>query len=103
MTEKRNIFEDVSADKPEPAKIKTARKPARRGIAIWLMMLFALVALMILVGGMTRLTDSGLSITEWQPFRGAMPPSDPAAWDVAFEKYQTIPEYRLQNNGMTLA
>lgn len=103
MTEKRNIFEDVSADKPEPAKIKTARKPARRGIAIWLMMLFALVALMILVGGMTRLTDSGLSITEWKPVTGAIPPLNAADWLSEFTKYQATPEFTLVNSDMTLA
>jgi cytochrome c oxidase assembly protein subunit 15 len=65
--------------------------------------LFALVALMILVGGLTRLTDSGLSITEWKPVTGAMPPMSEAAWQSEFDKYREIPEYKLQNQGMSLA
>jgi cytochrome c oxidase assembly protein subunit 15 len=109
MAQKRSIFEEVSADEkarvsaPQPGGIDRDRGGSRKGIRLWLVLLFALVAAMIVVGGLTRLTDSGLSITEWKPFSGAMPPTDPAAWDAAFEKYQTIPEYLLQNNGMTLA
>jgi cytochrome c oxidase assembly protein subunit 15 len=57
---------------------------------------------MIAVGGLTRLTDSGLSITEWKPVTGALPPMDEATWADEFAKYQAIPEYQLQNNGMTL-
>ena len=67
------------------------------------MMLFALVVAMILVGGLTRLTDSGLSITEWKPVTGALPPMSEADWTAEFEKYQAIPEYELQNQGMTLS
>ena len=58
---------------------------------------------MILVGGLTRLTDSGLSITEWAPITGAKPPASEAEWAIAFEKYKAIPEYQLQNKGMSLA
>jgi cytochrome c oxidase assembly protein subunit 15 len=64
--------------------------------------LFLLVALMIAVGGMTRLTDSGLSITEWRPVTGALPPMDAAAWQAEFERYRAIPQYELVNKGMTL-
>ena len=56
---------------------------------------------MIVVGGLTRLTDSGLSITEWRPVTGALPPMSAEAWDAEFEKYKAIPEYQLQNEGMT--
>ena len=56
-----------------------------------------------MVGGLTRLTDSGLSITEWRPVTGALPPMSAEAWDVEFEKYKQIPEYQLQNEGMSLA
>jgi cytochrome c oxidase assembly protein subunit 15 len=56
----------------------------------------------VLVGGATRLTDSGLSITEWQPLLGAIPPLDQQAWQEAFTKYREIPEYRIINAGMTL-
>ena len=76
---------------------------ARRGIRIWLGMLFLLVAVMIAVGGMTRLTDSGLSITEWRPITGAIPPLTAENWAAEFAKYQSIPEFQLQNSAMTLA
>ena len=66
------------------------------------MILFALVVVMIAVGGLTRLTDSGLSITEWAPVTGAIPPMNEAAWQAEFDKYRAIPEYQLQNKGMTL-
>ena len=58
---------------------------------------------MIAVGGLTRLTDSGLAITEWAPVTGAVPPLSQAAWEAEFEAYRAIPEYQLQNRGMTLA
>ena len=67
------------------------------------MVLFALVVVMIAVGGLTRLTDSGLSITEWRPVTGALPPMSEAAWKAEFDKYRAIPEYQLQNKGMSLA
>ena len=63
----------------------------------------ALVFLMVIVGGATRLTDSGLSITEWKPLLGAIPPLNEADWLDAFTKYQTIPQYQILNKGMTLA
>jgi cytochrome c oxidase assembly protein subunit 15 len=61
-----------------------------------------LVFATLLVGGATRLTESGLSITEWQPVSGVLPPLSDAEWQTAFEKYQTIPQYRELNRGMTL-
>ena len=108
MSQKRSIFEEVSSDqkaevaKPQPGAIDRANKGARQAVRLWLIVLFALVAVMILVGGLTRLTDSGLSITEWKPVTGAMPPANEQAWNEAFEKYQSIPEFQLQNNRMTL-
>ncbi|MEX6633915.1 COX15/CtaA family protein [Hyphococcus lacteus] len=75
---------------------------AARRIAIWLFIMCALVALMVIVGGATRLTDSGLSITEWRPVTGAIPPLSEAHWLSEFEKYKTIPEYEEVNFGMTL-
>ena len=71
-------------------------------IRIWLFLLAFLVFCMVLVGGAVRLTDSGLSITEWQPLLGAIPPLTEADWAVAFEKYRQIPEYTLVNKGMSL-
>jgi cytochrome c oxidase assembly protein subunit 15 len=69
----------------------------------WLWIMAGLVAAMVIVGGATRLTDSGLSITEWQPLLGVIPPLTEAQWLEAFSKYQQIPEYQIQNRGMDLA
>ena len=65
--------------------------------------LFFLILLIILVGGLTRLTDSGLSITEWKPITGALPPLSAENWAAEFNKYKQIPEYKLQNDGMSLS
>lgn len=73
-------------------------KPVR----LWLYLLCAMIFAMILLGGATRLTDSGLSITEWQLFVGTIPPLSEADWHKAFEAYRQIPEYRLVNRGMSL-
>ena len=73
------------------------------GVRLWLFVVAGLVTLMVIVGGATRLTDSGLSITEWQPIIGAIPPLSEADWQVAFDKYREIPQYRLVNKGMSLA
>ncbi len=108
MSRKRSIFEEVDegtkrAAAPAGGVIDGARKGARRAIRIWLSALGVLVVLIIVVGGLTRLTDSGLSITEWQPISGALPPMSAEAWEAEFEKYRQLPEYQLQNEGMTLA
>lgn len=71
-------------------------------VRLWLLTIVALVLAMITVGGATRLTDSGLSITEWQPLLGAIPPLSEAHWLEAFAKYKEIPEYHLVNQGMSL-
>jgi cytochrome c oxidase assembly protein subunit 15 len=107
MAGKRKLFEEVGAGVTAPqlpvgGLIDAAGNGARRGIRIWLALIFLLVALMIVVGGLTRLTDSGLSITEWNPLHGAIPPLNAADWAEEFAKYQTSPEYQLQNTGMTL-
>lgn len=107
MATKRSIFEEVkdgTASAPPPAggMIASGRQGARGAIRVWLAILFLLVATMIAVGGMTRLTDSGLSITEWRPVTGAIPPLDEATWQAEFDKYRAIPEYQLQNKGMSL-
>lgn len=67
------------------------------------MVLGLMVYAMILIGGATRLTDSGLSITEWDPIKGSLPPLSDGAWGELFDKYKTTAEYRLQNAGMSLA
>lgn len=73
-----------------------------RAVRFWLIAVAALVFAMIAVGGATRLTGSGLSITEWQPILGVIPPLSEADWQSAFSKYKEIPQYRLVNEGMTL-
>ncbi|MEZ5894250.1 MAG: COX15/CtaA family protein [Parvularculaceae bacterium] len=80
-----------------------ASPKAARRIAIWLLFMCALTAAMVIVGGATRLTDSGLSIVEWRPVTGAIPPLTEADWLSEFEKYKTIPEYAEVNFGMSLA
>ena len=105
-TKPRAIFEEVTqAAKPvlSPGGIDRGRPDSRRAIRGWLMVLFALVVLMIAVGGMTRLTDSGLSITEWKPVTGAVPPLNDADWQAEFALYQATPQYALMNKGMELA
>ena len=72
-------------------------------ISLWLLGVAALIFVMVVVGGITRLTESGLSITEWKPVTGALPPLNEAQWQDAFAKYQQIPEYREINRGMSLA
>jgi len=72
-------------------------------VRAWLLTVAGLVFAMVVVGGATRLTDSGLSITEWQPLLGAIPPLSEADWHAAFEKYKAIPEYAIVNEGMSLA
>ena len=74
-----------------------------RAVRWWLLSIAALIAVMVLVGGATRLTESGLSIVEWKPVTGALPPLGEAQWRQAFEAYQTIPQYRAMNAGMSLA
>src|SRR5215813_11220260 len=72
-------------------------------IRVWLFAVAALIALMVLVGGATRLTESGLSITEWKLVTGTLPPLGQAEWERAFEAYKLIPQYRALNAGMTLS
>jgi cytochrome c oxidase assembly protein subunit 15 len=76
--------------------------PSPRPVFFWLLCVAALVFIMVLVGGATRLTDSGLSITEWKPVTGAIPPLSEADWLSELEKYRQIPEYQQINKGMSL-
>jgi cytochrome c oxidase assembly protein subunit 15 len=81
----------------------TARQVAsRRAIAIWLFAVCALLVAMIMLGGLTRLTGSGLSITEWKPIHGALPPLTDGDWQQEFDAYKQIPQYQQINKGMTL-
>jgi heme a synthase len=78
-----------------------AAEPAR-AIQLWLFAVAALVLTMVLVGGATRLTESGLSITQWKPVVGVVPPLNKAQWLAEFHRYQAIPQYRAFNEGMSL-
>ncbi len=109
MSQKRSIFQEVAQDAPGGAGptpqgglIDAGRNGARRGIRLWLAVLLLMVATMIAIGGLTRLTDSGLSITEWKPIMGALPPMNDDDWQSVFSKYQKTPEYQIQNKGMSL-
>lgn len=78
------------------------RSDRSRPVAVWLFVVAVLVFAMVVVGGATRLTDSGLSITQWKPLLGAVPPMSEAAWQANFALYKQIPQYKLVNAGMTL-
>ncbi len=84
---------------------ETSRSAAanRRAVSRWLAFTAALLFALVLVGGMTRLTDSGLSITEWKPIHGVIPPMSEADWSEEFEKYKQIPEYAQVNADMDIA
>jgi heme a synthase len=104
---RRPIFEEqtgTTARRPPPAATGALDRGqgARGAIRAWLMGLFGLVVVMIAVGGLTRLTGSGLSITDWRPLVGAIPPLSAADWAREFEAYRQIDQYRLVNQGMTL-
>jgi cytochrome c oxidase assembly protein subunit 15 len=79
------------------------RTDRSRPVAVWLFAVAFLVLCMVIVGGATRLTGSGLSITEWKPVTGMIPPLSEQGWAAEFAKYQRIPQYQLVNRGMTLA
>jgi len=83
--------------------IARQRTPHNRAVGWWLFSVAALIAIMVLVGGATRLTESGLSIVEWKPVSGALPPLNQEQWTQAFEAYKTIPQYHELNAGMNLA
>lgn len=104
---KRPVFEEVGTATPAapPATGMIDARPtgARGAIRAWLVLLFLLVAAMIALGGATRLTGSGLSITEWKPVTGTLPPAGQAAWEAEFTKYQKIPQFREVNADMDLA
>ena len=74
----------------------------KKYISIWLASMFWIIAIMIVVGGLTRLTDSGLSITEWELFSGILPPLTNTSWDNYFNLYKQIPQYKLLNYNMSL-
>tara|TARA_B100001057_G_scaffold13705_1_gene12854 strand:+ start:2849 stop:3865 length:1017 start_codon:yes stop_codon:yes gene_type:complete len=80
----------------------TSNTKINNQLSIWLTLMFWIVSIMIVVGGLTRLTDSGLSITEWELFSGFLPPLSKNDWIIYFNLYQEIPEFKLQNYNMTM-
>ena len=106
------VFAPADAlSRPPPLRYRPAMlrppldPPSARPAALarWLFAVAALIVAMVVIGGVTRLTESGLSITEWRPVTGIVPPLSDAAWAAEFAKYQRIPEYQQLNQGMTLA
>ncbi len=89
---------DIPAQHHEVAAHRDRLRPVR----VWLYVIAALVLLMVAVGGVTRLTDSGLSITAWKPISGALPPLSQSDWQAEFDAYKQIPEFRSQNSWMEL-
>ena len=85
-----------------PAAAQTASLDVRRAVRFWLIAVAGLILLMVLVGGATRLTESGLSITQWKPVTGVVPPLSAADWQAEFDRYKQIPQYARLNAGMTL-
>ena len=77
-------------------------KKINRLFAYWLISCLLLVFFIIIVGGLTRLTNSGLSITEWELFKGIMPPTNVDSWKIYFDEYKKIPQYKLLNFDMSL-
>ena len=78
-------------------------RPSDRAVAIWLLICASMIFAMVVIGGVTRLTESGLSIVEWRPVTGALPPLTDAQWQAEFDKYRQIDQYRQLNAGMSLA
>ena len=89
------MTDKVSAGRAAPA-------PVPRAVGVWLLAVALLVIAMVLLGGATRLTQSGLSMVDWHPVSGVLPPFGEAAWETEFERYKQYPEYRKLNRGMSL-
>lgn len=90
------------ATTPVDGGTAAAGKDRTAPVRLWLYAVAALIVLMVVVGGATRLTESGLSITEWKPVTGMLPPLGDAAWQAEFDKYRQIPQYQQINRGMSL-
>lgn len=106
-TKRRSVFEEVgearaAAPVAKPGEAERRKRRARRWVAGWLIALTALVVAMVLVGGMTRLTDSGLSMVSWHPVLEAIPPLTAEDWQAEFEKYQQTAQWRYANSWMTV-
>ncbi|GAK71167.1 heme A synthase [Agrobacterium rubi TR3 = NBRC 13261] len=93
---------ETSVEQGRPAALTTQEKN-RRLLRIWLRVVLFTLFCLVLVGGATRLTESGLSITEWKPIHGAVPPLSAAEWEEEFQLYKRIPQYQEINKGMSLS
>jgi len=87
---------------PEQLTDSSSAARQHRAVRLWLYCVAAMIFLTLVVGGATRLTESGLSITEWKPVTGVLPPLTDAAWQAEFDKYREIPQYQQVNKGMSL-
>jgi len=85
-----------------PASALPGGAAADRGVGLWLLAVAGLIFLMVVIGGVTRLTESGLSMVDWRPVTGVLPPMSEEGWQAAFEDYKQYPEYRVKNRGMAL-
>lgn len=86
-----------------PAMLTTSLQRSSRPVAIWLLIGVIMLMIQVLLGGITRLTGSGLSITEWKPIMGALPPMNDADWNIAFEKYKQIAQFKKLNSSFDLS
>ena len=106
MTKERKLFEEVEAtpliEDNRNFKSAIAIEGYDKGVVIWLWGLLVTLIFLIVVGGLTRLTDSGLSIVEWKPVTGMVPPLNEMAWLKEFEKYKAIPEFKLVNFNISM-
>jgi cytochrome c oxidase assembly protein subunit 15 len=94
---------DFPAGSPDPSQDAPLHDPRRRAVGVWLFCVAAMIFGMVLLGGATRLTGSGLSIMEWAPLSGALPPLSHAEWERLFGLYKEIPQYQLENSGFSLS
>ena len=104
MTKNRKLFEEIEerSDITKASSIENVSIEQTSWLSIWLWTLLVSLISLILVGGWTRLTDSGLSIVEWKPITGMIPPFNSEGWIVEFEKYKNIPEFKLVNFDITM-
>ncbi len=104
MSKNRKLFEEIGERSNSMQKILTDNVSDENTswLLVWLWILLASLISLILVGGWTRLTDSGLSIIEWKPITGMIPPLDAERWVIEFQKYKSIPEFKLVNSAITL-
>ena len=104
MTKNRKLFEEIDerSDNTQTGSTENFSDEQTAWLSIWLWTLLVSLITLILVGGWTRLTDSGLSIIEWKPITGMIPPLNSEGWILEFEKYKSIPEFKIVNFAMTM-